>query len=78
MKSAALLAGFIGIILVSCSNGAPAAVEQTTNIDATVAAAVAATRTASDVQEVDSSGVKQQYKSVHGFGKRANGLGTSF
>ena len=51
MKLAALSAGLIGIILVGCSNGSPTGVEQKQNIDATVAAAVAATRTASDVQE---------------------------
>ena len=51
MKQAVLLAVFIGIILVACSNGVSTAVEQAANIDATVAAAVAATRTASDVQE---------------------------
>ena len=51
MKQAVLLAVFIGIILVACSNGASTAVEQAANIDATVSAAVAATRTASDVQE---------------------------
>ena len=51
MKQAVLLAVFIGIILVACSNGVSTAVEQAANIDATVSAAVAATRTASDVQE---------------------------
>ena len=43
MKLAALLAGFIGIILVGCSSGAPTAVEHPTpNIDATVEAATPA------------------------------------
>ena len=51
MKLAALLAILIGIILVGCSNGPPTGVEQSQNIDATVAVAVAATRTANDVQE---------------------------
>ena len=51
MKQAVLLAVFIGIILVACSNGVSTAVEQAANIDATVVAATAATRTASDVQE---------------------------
>jgi PBP1b-binding outer membrane lipoprotein LpoB len=51
MKLTALLAILIGIILVGCSNGPPTGAEQSDNIDATVAAPVAATRTASDVQE---------------------------
>ena len=47
MKLAALLAILIGIILVGCSNGAQATVEQPSDTDANVATAV----TASDVQE---------------------------
>ena len=55
MKIAALLAGLIGIILVGCSNDLPTGVEQPQIIDATSATAaadaLAATRTANDVQE---------------------------
>ena len=43
MKLVALLAVFIGIILVGCSNSAPTAVEQPPNIDATTTSSVQST-----------------------------------
>jgi PBP1b-binding outer membrane lipoprotein LpoB len=47
MKSVALSA----ILLMGCSNGEQTVIEQPPNVDTTVAAVVAATRTARDVQQ---------------------------